>query len=130
MTEIRGHILYDGDCGICKQIAGKLSTTFNKRGFELAPLQEDWVAEKIDVGEEDLLKDMRLLFTDGTLHSGANAYRYLMRRIWWAYPIYLLSIIPGLSHLFDWSYRKFADNRHRISTTCKISPQPKKSVDD
>ncbi|MFT7619964.1 MAG: putative DCC family thiol-disulfide oxidoreductase YuxK, partial [Planctomycetota bacterium] len=61
MTEIRGHILYDGDCGICKQIAGKLSTTFNKRGFELAPLQEDWVAEKIDVGEEDLLKDMRLL---------------------------------------------------------------------
>ena len=38
-----------------------------------------------------------------------------MRRIWWAYPLYLLSAAPLLSRVFDWAYRTFAINRHRFS---------------
>jgi hypothetical protein len=52
--------------------------------------------------------------------SGAEVYRYLMRRIWWAYPFYLLSKLPGLSLLFDWAYRSFARHRMHISATCGL----------
>ncbi len=43
-----------------------------------------------------------------------------MRRLWWAYPLYLLSSVPGLSRIFDWGYRAFARNRRVISPSCEL----------
>ncbi|HVO92505.1 MAG TPA: DCC1-like thiol-disulfide oxidoreductase family protein, partial [Terriglobales bacterium] len=57
---------------------------------------------------------------DGKKIAGADAYRYMMRRIWWAMPLYGLSILPGFRKLFDAGYRLFADNRHRISSSCGL----------
>ena len=70
----------------------------------------------------DLLSDIRLLQPSGQLLSGPEVYRYMMRRIWWTYPLYLLSKVPGLSHLFDWAYRTFARHRTRISASCGVPP--------
>ena len=53
---------------------------------------------------------------------GADVYRFVMRRLWWAYPLYLLSIVPGGRHLFDWGYRTFARNRLRVSSACRLDP--------
>jgi hypothetical protein len=44
-----------------------------------------------------------------------------MRRIWWAYPLYLFSIAPLGKHVFNRAYRSFADHRHWISHTCGVS---------
>lgn len=52
--------------------------------------------------------------------EGADVYRFVMRSIWWAYPAYLLSIAPGLRSIFDRTYRAFADNRYRVSHTCRL----------
>jgi predicted DCC family thiol-disulfide oxidoreductase YuxK len=46
-----------------------------------------------------------------------------MRRIWWAYPLYLLSVTPLLWRVFDWGYRTFANNRYHFSHTCRL-PAP------
>jgi predicted DCC family thiol-disulfide oxidoreductase YuxK len=43
-----------------------------------------------------------------------------MRRIWWSYPLYLLSVTPLLRRLFDWGYRSFADNRYHFSRSCSL----------
>jgi hypothetical protein len=43
-----------------------------------------------------------------------------MQRIWWAYPVCLFSVTPLGRNIFDWSYRKFATNRHPISRACKM----------
>jgi hypothetical protein len=67
-----------------------------------------------------LLDDLRLLLADGTHLAGAEVYRYAMRRIWWALPLYVFSILPGCRQLFDSGYRTFARNRHRVSDTCGI----------
>jgi predicted DCC family thiol-disulfide oxidoreductase YuxK len=39
-------------------------------------------------------------------------------------PLYYLSILPILRKLFDAGYRAFADNRHRISRTCRLPGMP------
>ena len=72
--------------------------------------------------EEDLLADFRLLLRDGRQIYGADAYRYVMRRIWWT-PDLLALFVPGLRHLFDWGYRRFADNRYHFSRSCQLPPR-------
>jgi predicted DCC family thiol-disulfide oxidoreductase YuxK len=95
--------------------------TLRRRGFEIAPLQTDWVRERLGASSEDeLLSDFRLLLNDGRQMRGADAYRYVMRRIWWVYPIYLVSVTPVLRRLFDWGYRTFADNRYHVSRSCRL----------
>jgi predicted DCC family thiol-disulfide oxidoreductase YuxK len=117
-----GWVLYDDSCGICRRWAMFLKNPLHRRGFEIAPLQAAWVIEKLHLNDADLLSDLRLLKPDGSQLCGADAYRYAMRRIWWALPLYLLSIVPGCRTIFNWCYRTFADNRHRISKTCGLKP--------
>jgi len=117
-SEPKGWVLYDGSCGFCSRWVSFWENTLKKRGFCIAPLQSDWAGKKLHLSDKELASDFRLLLADGEQLAGAAAYRYLMRRIWWVTPLYLLSILPGLRTLFDASYRAFADNRYFISRAC------------
>lgn len=118
---IRGWALYDDSCGFCRRFIEYFKPTLRRRGFEPAPLQSPWVPEKISLPADQLLHDFRLLLADGRQLTGANAYRFMMARIWWLYPLYVASIVPGLRQIFDWAYRAFADNRYHISRSCGLS---------
>ena len=126
MTEIEkdkpltGWILYDSSCGVCRRWVPFWENSLRRRGFGIAALQEEWVMEKLKLPPEMLLNDLRLLLADGTHLAGAEAYRYAMRRIWWAQPLYLISLLPGCRQVFDSAYRMFARNRHRISAACGL----------
>jgi predicted DCC family thiol-disulfide oxidoreductase YuxK len=120
----RGWVLYDGGCGFCSSWVLRWQNVLRRRGFYLAALQEPWVGEWMQMSIEELELDVRLLLTSGHHLKGAAVYRYVMRRIWWALPIYALSVTPGLRQLFDAAYRRFADNRYWISRTCHIPVQP------
>jgi predicted DCC family thiol-disulfide oxidoreductase YuxK len=117
---IKGWVLYDGNCGFCSRWVPFWESTLEKRGFRIAPLQADWVAGKFNLPPDELTADFRLLLANGEQRAGAEVYRYLMRRIWWAAPVYFLSILPVFRNLFDAGYRVFADNRYWISRTCHM----------
>lgn len=117
---VGGWILYDDSCGFCRRWVPFWENALCRRGFGMAPLQADWVRARLAVADETLFDDLRLLFADGSHLAGAAVYRYAMRRIWWTWPLYLASVTPGLRGLFDWGYRKFANNRHRVSQTCGL----------
>jgi predicted DCC family thiol-disulfide oxidoreductase YuxK len=117
-----GVLLYDDSCGICRHWVLRWSRTLRRNGFEVAPLQSDWVPEKLNIRAGALTEDVRLLLPDGRQIQGADVYRYAMKRIWWAYPVYLLSVTPLLHFLFNGAYRAFADHRHRVSRLCGIAP--------
>jgi predicted DCC family thiol-disulfide oxidoreductase YuxK len=119
-VRVSGWVLYDDACGFCRKWVPFWGPTLRKRGFEIAPLQSDWVREKLGVTDEDLVLDLRLLLENGSQIRGADVYRHVMRRIGWAYPFYLLSITPVLRDVFDWAYRTFARNRHRFSRACRL----------
>ena len=122
MSEPIGFVLYDNSCGFCRRWVPFWKTTLLKRGFAIAPLQSKWVLEQLKPSQQDLLFDLRLLLADGNQVRGADVYRYLMRRIWWAYPIFLLSAAPLLRNVFDWGYRTFANHRHLFSRACRLPP--------
>ncbi len=124
-----GWVLFDGSCGFCRTWVTYWSGTLRAHGFRIAPLQEPWVRQQLaSPSEDELLRDLRVLLDGGRELRGADAYRYVMRRIWWAYPFYLLSVTPLLRHLFDRGYRAFADNRYHFSRSCALPSRPDAAV--
>ncbi len=115
-------MLYDDSCGFCRRLVPFWRGTLERRGYSIAPLQSEWVRERLGLSGEELAADLRLLFPDGRVARGADVYRDVLRRIWWAYPLFLLSAAPGLRSLFDRGYRAFAKNRHRFSRACGLPP--------
>jgi predicted DCC family thiol-disulfide oxidoreductase YuxK len=116
----RGFILYDDVCGFCRAWIPFWAGTLRRRGFDVAPLQSAWVRERLRVDDDGLLDDLLLLRDDGTIVRGADVYRYVARRIWWAVPLYVLSVTPGLRQVFDAGYRAFARNRYHFSRSCGL----------
>jgi predicted DCC family thiol-disulfide oxidoreductase YuxK len=118
-----GWVLYDASCGICSQAVPWLSPTLARLGLATAALQEPWVAARVALPPEELLRDLGLLLADGRLLRGADAYRWILRRRWWTIPLWLLAAMPPTRWLFDLAYRLVARNRHAISHACGIRPR-------
>ncbi len=115
-----GWVLYDEACGFCRRWVPYWEETLAKRHFGIAPLQADWVRTELRLTDEDLLADVRLLLPGGEHIAGADVYRYCMRRIWWATPIWLFTVLPLGRSIFDWGYRTFARNRYCVSAACRL----------
>jgi predicted DCC family thiol-disulfide oxidoreductase YuxK len=120
---VQGVVLYDGQCGVCSRWVKYWAGTLGRHGFEIAPLDEPWVAERIKMPHAELLTDIRLLTSSGQLISGADVYLYVTRRIWWAWPFYAIFSLPGFNRLMHVGYKWFARNRYCVSHACKLRPR-------
>ncbi|MGD0212170.1 MAG: DUF393 domain-containing protein [Terriglobales bacterium] len=120
--EVLGVVLYDGHCGFCSRWVKYWAGTLARNGFQIASLDERWVAEKLMLPYEELVNDIRLLTTGGQLVSGAEVYLYVARRIWWAWPFYAVFSLPGFNRLIHAGYPWFARNRYCVSHACKLQP--------
>jgi predicted DCC family thiol-disulfide oxidoreductase YuxK len=117
-----GWVLFDAGCGICARWVPAWSPTFRKLGLATAPLGEPWVAERTGLPPEELLRDFAILLADGSLLRGGDAYRWILRREWWGWPLWLAASLPPGRQLFDLAYRTFARNRRRLSRVCRLEP--------
>lgn len=61
---------------------------------------------------------MILELPDGRELGGANAAVVLMRYVWWLWPLWLLSRLPGMMPLFRAGYRHIAKHRRCATGTC------------
>jgi predicted DCC family thiol-disulfide oxidoreductase YuxK len=122
-TPATGWVLYDGQCGICSHWVPFWAPMLRHIGLDVAALDAPWVAERTGLSPQLLLSDLRLVHADGHLTSGADVYRHVMRQLWWAWPLYLVSVATGGRQIFDWGYRTFAAHRRQISHTCRIAPR-------
>jgi predicted DCC family thiol-disulfide oxidoreductase YuxK len=129
VTQPLAWVLYDGACGFCSRWVPFWAGTLAKRGIGVATLQEPWVVGRLEakgVAPEKLLDDLRILVAgSGDVIPGADAYRWAFRRIWWATPLWLLTVTPGFRRLFDRGYRAFAENRYLVSKACRLDSPPR-----
>lgn len=110
-------VIYDGQCNFCK--AGvrnlrRLDWGGNKLAF--LSLHDDRVRDRYpDLTREQLMDQMYVIDQQGQRHGGADAVRYLSRRLpmlWFAAPILHL---PGTAKLWRRLYHQVAKRRYRLA---------------
>ncbi len=121
MPENKNHwLLYDGTCRFCLAMVGRWGKTLVRRGFGLAALHEEWVRERLELPEEELLREMRVLCGSGKVLGGGDALIFLWGSIWWCWPLWLVAHLPGARWLIGRAYRWVAANRSCLSGTCSL----------
>lgn len=123
MTDSRNHrgwVFYDDACGACRNVARRARPMLRRRGFDLAPLQDPWVAPRLGIGGDELLREMKILTPQGASVGGADAIVCLAHFIWWARPLRLVARVPGMMPLLRRVYRWLAGHRYCISGACQI----------
>lgn len=117
----RGWIFVDRDCSVCMSLARRFRSTFEKRGFGLAALQDPRVEALLDLPPDKLLLEMRVATCEGEIYSGAKAIVYLAGQIWWAWPLYAAARLAGVPRILGAGYRWFANHRRCVSGRCSVS---------
>lgn len=113
-----GWVCYDGDCALCQRWLRRVERPLRRHGFNFIPLQTDWVKARLNLADNDPLTEMRLLGPGQQVLGDADAAVVLMRYVWWLWPLWLFSRIPGMMPIFHAVYRYVAANRHCDSVGC------------
>src|SRR5262245_43631699 len=106
-------VIYDGHCQFCRRQVKRLNWFDCQKKLAYVSLHDPEVASRYpDLSHEQLMREMVVVERGGRRHGGADAFRYLsrrLRRLWWAMPFLH---IPGLMWLWRWLYRVVANNRY------------------
>jgi predicted DCC family thiol-disulfide oxidoreductase YuxK len=113
-------IYYDDDCRFCRGMLQRFGRTLARRRFTFVPLQSPGAAGLLGIADARLLDEMRVRLDDGTVFGGASAMTAIARRIWWAWPLWAVSRVPGAMPVLDAAYRWIARNRHCESDACEL----------
>ena len=114
----RGWVFYDGECPFCVALAKKFTPLLHRYGFDLVALQTPWVQKRLGLKSDELLAEMKLLAADGQIFGGADALLQIAKRIWWTWPLFAISFLPGAKNLLRVIYRQVAANRNCFSGAC------------
>jgi predicted DCC family thiol-disulfide oxidoreductase YuxK len=113
-------IYYDDECPFCRGMLQRFGRTLARRRFTFVPLQAPGAARLLGVSDEHLLDEMRVRLDDGAVFGGATALLAIARRIWWAWPLWALSVLPGAMPVLNAGYRWIARNRHCLNSACEV----------
>ncbi|MGB2621763.1 MAG: DCC1-like thiol-disulfide oxidoreductase family protein [Candidatus Acidiferrum sp.] len=114
----RGWLFFDAECGFCTRIARWLAPILERRGLDVAPLQDPRVGALLGMTREELLREMRLLLSDGRQFGGADVAVALAREIWWARPLAWIARLPGMMEILRKGYARIAVRRSCSAHAC------------
>lgn len=115
-------VIYDGECNFCRsQVRNLERLDWGGRRLAFLSLHDPRVGERYpDLTKARLMEQMYVVDQSGNRHGGADAVRYLSRRLptlWVAAPILHL---PGTAGLWRWLYRQVAKRRYKLAgKTCE-----------
>lgn len=114
-------VIYDGQCEFCRsQVNNLRRLDWGGHRLSFISLHDPRVAQRYpDLTYQQLMEQMFVIDPSDRRHGGADAVRYLSRRLpllWIAAPILH---IPGTARLWRWMYRQVAKRRYKIAgKTC------------
>ncbi len=129
MPPKRETVLYDGRCRFCIGQVGILRGLDLGRRFDFRSCHEQSVADDFpELSLDEMLSQMYVVDTMGRARGGAEAVRYLSRKLVPLWPLAALLHIPGTMPFWKACYRFIARNRYRIAGsanscdngTCKL----------
>jgi predicted DCC family thiol-disulfide oxidoreductase YuxK len=110
-------VIYDGYCVLCQQSRKIVQTLDWLKRVEFLDLHNwDEVSNRYPALDyETAMGQMQVVEPNGTMHSGFDGVRRLLRELPLTFPIWLLLQIPGMKWVGDRVYRFIARNRYRIN---------------
>jgi predicted DCC family thiol-disulfide oxidoreductase YuxK len=117
-------IYFDAECRFCVATLRRFERMLARRGFAFVPLQTPGTARRLGVPDTQLLDRMRLQRGDGTVVDGAAAIAAIARRVWWAWPLWALSRVPGVMAVMDAGYGWIARHRSCLNGECAVARRP------
>jgi predicted DCC family thiol-disulfide oxidoreductase YuxK len=114
----RGWFFFDAECGFCTRIARWAAPILARREIGVAPLQDARVRALLGLSQAELMREMRVVMSDGTHSGGADAAVALAHEVWWARPLVWLSRIPGVMPFMRSEYQRIAARRRCAATRC------------
>ena len=115
----RDTVVYDGQCRFCRGQIAMLRRLDLAGRLRFLSLHDPVVgAEFPELAPEDLAGEMHVIDTGGRSRSGAEAVRYLSRRLPLLWPLAVPLHVPGSLPLWRWLYGVVARNRYRIAGRC------------
>jgi Uncharacterized protein conserved in bacteria len=116
VTDKRFTVIYDGDCGVCVNLAGMLHKWDSDEELEITPSEAPGVKERFpwipEKAYSEALQVVRI--TDGKTTQGAAAIEDLLNALPKGRLISWLFKIPLVRPLAERFYRWFASNRYRM----------------
>jgi len=109
----RAVVLYDGNCPLCQSWIERLRRRDRGHRLVLLSLHDPAVVRWFpDADQEQLMREIHVQDPQGRWHIGADAMRYLSRRLprlWWLAPLLHL---PFSGPLWRRLYARVADSRY------------------
>ncbi len=110
-------VIYDGQCNFCRsQVNNLRRLDIGGKRLAYISLHDPRVTERYpDLDHQSLMDQMYVVDVQGHRHGGADAVRYLSRRLpmlWLTAPILHL---PGTANLWRWLYRQVAKRRYKLA---------------
>lgn len=112
-------VIYDGQCRFCRSQIAILRSLDLGRSLEFLSLHDPVVAEKFpELPTESLQAQMYVVDRQGRARGGADAVRFLSRRLPLLWPLALVLHIPGSLPLWRSLYAMVARHRYRLAGSC------------
>jgi predicted DCC family thiol-disulfide oxidoreductase YuxK len=89
-----------------------------RRGLALAPLQDPRVGSLLGLSQEELLRAICFVRTNGSRYFGVSAVLAVARELWWAWPLIWIARFPGMMSLMQVGYRWVARYRRCPAERC------------
>jgi len=124
---VRGWVLYDAACPFCLNLVARARGVLKASGFQLEPLQSPWVRERLNLPEDQLLAEMRVLTRKGQVLGGANALVFLANELeansrpWWAWLLVGAGKMPLGMRALRYGYRWIAARRSCRQGLCPVA---------
>lgn len=112
-------VLYDGQCRFCRSQIALLRRLDLAGCLAFTSLHDPSVAADFpELSRDDLLSQMYVVSRSGEARGGAEAVRYLSRRLPLLWPAAALLHVPGSLPLWKSLYAFVARNRMKIAGRC------------
>ena len=115
----RDTVLYDGHCRFCRGQVALLERLDLLGSLAFTSLHDERVAREFpELPRERLLEQMYVVDRSGRARGGAEAVRYLSRRLPLLWPLAVPLHLPGSLPLWSGLYRFVARHRYRLAGRC------------
>ncbi len=115
----RDTVLYDGQCRFCRSQIAILQWLDWSARLQCTSLHDPSVARDFpEIPQTRLRDEMVVVDRGGRARGGAEAVRYLSRKLPLLWPLAVLLHIPGSLPLWNWLYAFVAKRRLLIAGRC------------